>query len=1064
MDGTYYQPPIFTPDPRRAAASQLADFIRFCSDSPDRDFANQTAFHEFSTKQFRTFWRRLLDWSDLPVDGDAHTVCTDDLCESARFFPDLRLNYAEVLLAGDPTRPALVTCHRDAPVERLSRGELRGQVARLAASLLSLGVVAGDRIAAIARNDAATVVACLAAAAIGASFAVAPPEMGEEAILGRFTALSPRVLFAHSAGQAGLVDRIAAVAAALPSLVVVITLTDEPPPRCRGISVLSLPRLTGASHPALHHWARLPFNHPLFILFSSGTTGAPKCIVHGAGGTLLEHIKEHRLHCDLSWGSRLFFHTSCAWMMWNWQLSALASGAEIVLYDGPVSGADTLWRIAADHRVTHFGTSPPYLKLCEDQGYQPARRLDLSSLSAVMSTGSVLHDHQYDWFARSVGRIPLQSISGGTDIIGCFVLGSPLRPIWRGEAQCISLGMDVRAVPVAEDTRPGYGELVCANPFPSRPLHFLGDTDGDRFHRAYFAQHPGVWTHGDFIELTSHGTARIHGRSDGVMNIRGIRIGPAEIYRVLQEFPEVAQALAVAQVDENELGGFRLVLLLTTAPGMQLTPEVAMQIRRTLGAKLTPTHVPAAIVAVLELPVTHSGKLSEEASRAALNGEAVRNRQALRNPHCLDQIAHHPALRRHRSLDRVMGELTPDMSLEAKLTSIWEELFAIAPIRSDDDFFQLGGDSLMALTLMAAIEEATGQDLAISVLLEVRSIAGLAALLRDGVRQGRLIQARSGTGASVFMLPGLSGTCLEQHRLVARIAERPVYTLQARGVEGSEEPLVSVRDIANSYIAAIRNVQPHGPYVLVGFSFGALVAYEIARLFAVAGEAIEHVILLDPPIHPGALPPGLQLQRRLRQIGAIRSGLRRHRGLPALHYVARELHGVFSALRVRFGGAPGPGITDMMDLPPSLRQVHLACEQAFMTYRPESYAGPVLLLHATRRDEREVDPLPLWRRLVPLLEVEDIEAPHLGLIEDPAVVQVARALNRRLMASPLDAAKCQPPPPLVVAANVVAANVAAINETTVADCGRRREWPTGIATTQSLPTRFASGSRQPRPI
>jgi acetoacetyl-CoA synthetase len=1000
MDGIHYQAPIFTPDPRRAVASQLADFMRFCGKPPTRDFANEAAFHEFSTKNFRTFWRLLLDWSDLPVDGDADTVCTDDSCEHARFFPDLRLNYAEVLLAGDATAPALVTCHHDAPAERLSRGELREQVARLAASLLSLGIVAGDRIAAIARNDAATVVACLAAAAIGASFSVASPEMGEEAILGRFTALSPRLLFVHSAGPPGLVDRIAAVAAALPSLVAVIRLANEPSPPCRGIPVLSLPQLADASHTALHRWARLPFNHPLFILFSSGTTGAPKCMVHGAGGTLLEHIKEHRLHCDLSRGSRLFFHTSCAWMMWNWQLSALASGAEIVLYDGPVSGADTLWRIAADHRVTHFGTSPAYLKLCEDQGYQPARRLDLSSLSAVMSTGSVLHDRQYDWFARSVGRIPLQSISGGTDIIGCFVLASPLRPVWRGEAQCISLGMDVRAAACADDTRPGYGELVCANPFPSRPLQFLGDANGDRFHAAYFAQHPGAWTHGDFIELTPHGTARVHGRSDGVMNIRGIRIGPAEIYRVLQEFPEVAQALAVAQADENELGGFRLVLLVTTAPGMQLTPDVAMQIRRTLGAKLTPTHVPAVIVAVLELPLTHSGKLSEEAARAALNGEAVRNRHALRNPHSLDQIAHHPALRRRRSLDRVMGGLTPDMSLEEKLTSIWEELFGITPIRSDDDFFQLGGDSLMALTLMAAIEEATGQDLAISVLLEVRSIAGLAALLRDGARRGGLVQARSGTGAPVFMLPGLSGTCLEQHQLLARIAERPVYTFQARGVEGSEEPLLSVREMAESYIAAIRNARLHGPYVLVGFSFGALVAYEIARLFAAAGEPVEHVMLLDPPIHPGALPPGLQLQRRLRQIAAIRRGLRGHRGLPALHYALRELRGVVRALRVRLGGTPGPGITDMMDLPPLLWQVHTACEQAFMAYRPESYAGRVLLVHATLRDEREADPLPLWRRLVPLLEVENVEARHLALVEQPAVAQVAAALNRRLMASP----------------------------------------------------------------
>jgi acetoacetyl-CoA synthetase len=266
------------------------------------------------------------------------------------------------------------------------------------------------------------------------------------------------------------------------------------------------------------------------------------------------------------------------------------------------------------------------------------------------------------------------------------------------------------------------------------------------------------------------------------------------------------------------------------------------------------------------------------------------------------------------------------------------------------------------------------------------------------------------------MLPGLSGTCLEQHRLLARIAGRPIYTLQAPGVEGSEEPLVSVREMAELYIAAIRNVRPHGPYVLVGFSFGGLVAYEMARLFAAVGEPIENVMLLDPHIHPGALPPRLQLQRRLRQIGVIRSGLRGHRG-------------VGSALRERFGGAPAPGITDMMDLPPSLHRVHLACEQAYNTYRPESYAGPVLLVHAARQHERQADPLPLWRRLVPLLEVEDIEVRHLGLIEHPAVVQVAAALNRRLTASPLDAEDDEPPPPF--APFVVADSMASTNKPTV---------------------------------
>ena len=998
MDAFASPPPVFVPAADRVAVSRLAAFMRYCGAPVD-----QHRFYRFSITEPDRFWRLLLDWSELPIEGDPQPVCTGGSCEHASFFPNLRLNYAEVLLTGADDAPAIAAHHSNRATERMTRGELRRAVGRVAAGFQELGVQPGDRVAAIAHNDAASVIACLAAAAIGASFCCAPPEMGEAAILSRFAQLGPRLLLGHTAaGGQSIGERVAAVAAGLPSLAAIVTLDQGELPNRAAVPTRQLTELMAASRPMLSDWPRLGFNHPLFILFSSGTTGMPKCIVHGAGGTLLEHLKEHRLHCDIGPGDRLFFHTSCAWMMWNWQLSALASGAELVLYDGAVNGPETLWHIAAAERVTHFGTSPAYLKLCQDQGYEPARAVELGSLRAVMSTGSILYDRQYDWFARAVGKLPLQSISGGTDIVGCFVLGSPILPVWRGEAQCVSLGLDVRALPDPGQTRAGCGELICANPFPSRPLGLFGDTDGSRFHEAYFAKNRGVWTHGDTIEITERGTARIHGRSDGVINIRGIRIGPAEIYPVLQEFPEVAQALAVAQHDEREPGGMRMVLLATPSPNRQITPDVAMRIRRTIGARLTSAHVPAVIADVAELPVTHSGKLSETAATAAVNGETARNRQALRNPDCLDALARHPALRRWREPPHRFASLPADAPLEVRLTAIWEELFGIAPIRSDDDYFELGGDSLLAVTMMAAIEQATGRDLPLTVLLETRTIRGLADLIRSGpeAASSNLVQVSGGTGRPIFFLPGLSGTVLEQHGLLRRLnTSRPLYAVQAPGVDGAQTPQEQVQAMAELYVDAIRRVQPHGPYALVGYSFGGLVAYEMARRLAAAGEAVEPVALLDTTIHPRFLPVGMRLRRRLRQVRLIRQGVRGQRLPAALRYLAREARHLLDGMRLRFGGATELSFGDTVELPLHLQRVRDACGAAFIAYRPPRYDGEVVFFRASQRPAREVDPVPAWRRLAAHVEVEDIPGTHFALIEEPSVDHVAAALLRRF-ASP----------------------------------------------------------------
>jgi acetoacetyl-CoA synthetase len=646
--------PIHVPDPALVERTQLTAFTRFCERRTARSFPDFAAFHRFSTEQLEAFWGLFLEWSALKVEGSATPVIAGEGVETAAFFPALRLSYVESLLAaGDADAVALVSVDETGRRVALTRAELRARVARVARGLAALGVGPGDRVAAMARNTEHAVIACLAATGLGATWSSTAPDMGVEAIRGRFAPLAPKVLFAHTTQPYhGVVrplgETIAAVLAGLPGTAHVVSLDDGPLPA------------TDRTHHTLTSlevgdgqidWPRLPFNHPLFILFSSGTTGAPKCIVHGAGGTLLEHVKEHRLHGDTGPSDVLFFHTSCGWMMWNWLLSGLATGARIVVYDGSVSHPedDALWRLVDREGVTLFGTSPVYLQYCQESGIEPGLRFGLTALRAVMSTGSILYDRQFDWVQEHVQRIPVWSISGGTDIVGCFVLGNPNLPTYRGESVCVSLGYDVRALDEAgEPQRVGRGELVCVRPFPSRPIGLYGDPDGRRFHDAYFAEHPPHWSHGDFVELTDRGTARILGRCDGILNIRGVRIGPAEIYAVLQDLPEVQAAMAVEQHDEKALGGTRLVLFVVLREDRALDRPLELQLKKLLKTRCSPFHVPAIILQVPDLPTTHSGKRSERAASDAVNGRPVRNRDALKNPESIDRM-----LETMRALERM---------------------------------------------------------------------------------------------------------------------------------------------------------------------------------------------------------------------------------------------------------------------------------------------------------------------------------------------------------------------------------------------------------------------------
>lgn len=729
-------------DSRPLAHSQLTTFTHWCETRLGQKLPNHTAMDCFSVQEFRTFWRLFLEWSDVPREGADDPICVGDACETARFFPDLRVNYAECLLAGRAEQQVLTACHAGGGRDTYTRGALRVAVSRLATWLKRRNVRPGDHVVAIARNNAEAVIAALATAAIGATFASCAPDMGVPAILARFAPLNPVVLFGCLRAEpwdrgVPVAERVITAAAGLPSLAAIIALDDG---SLAGEDAASLQRLSDLLRNAVDDedpagWPRYPFNQPLFTLFSSGTTGPPKCIQHGSGGTLLEHVKEHRLHCDLAPGDKLFFQTTCGWMMWNWQLSALASGVELVLYDGPLEGPDTLWRIVAEERVTVFGTSPSYLQFCEQTGFSPRRTLELSALRAVLSTGSILYPRQYDWVRDEVkAAMPLQSMSGGTDIIGCFVLGNPNLPVHRGEVQCRSLGLDVRSLAPPNDPHAPIGELVCANPFPSRPLRFHGDADGRRFHATYFAQNPGVWTHGDLIGATPHGGWKLHGRSDNVLNVRGIRIGTSEIYRILDTIEEILEAIAVEQQAEDEPGGTRMVLLVVLRKGLMLDNTLAKRIRSELARCGSPAFVPASIAQVDALPVTFSGKRSEAAARDAVNARPIRNRDALQNPECLDAIAAHSIVRApspvtvSRAPSRAPKAIPDGDQLRQELQAICERILGVSPIALSDNLLDLGADSLSVVNVLLEIENA-GYDLSLSAFLAAPSIEGVARTL-----------------------------------------------------------------------------------------------------------------------------------------------------------------------------------------------------------------------------------------------------------------------------------------------------------------------------------------------
>jgi acetoacetyl-CoA synthetase len=574
-----------------------------------------------------------------------------DRMPGARWFPEARLNFAENLLRRSDDAPALVFQGEDRVQRTLSHAEIQRQVARLSHRLRDWGVAPGDRVAGYLPNLPETVIAMLAAASLGAIWSSCSPDFGPRGVVDRFGQIEPKVLFAadgyfYNGRSHDSLERVAAICDEIPSLerIVIVPYTREVRPSELAGAVL-FDEIVASEAPGPTPFARLPFDHPLYILYSSGTTGAPKCIVHGAGGTLLQHLKEHLLHTDLKRDDRLFYFTTCGWMMWNWMVSGLASQATLLLYDGSPFYPDgnVLFDFAERKHMTVFGTSAKFIDAVAKADLEPARTHDLSTLKTILSTGSPLAPESFDFVYAKIKRdVCLSSISGGTDIISCFVAGNPIGPVWRGEIQARGLGMKVEVYDEqGRSVRGTKGELVCAAPFPSMPIGFWNDADGRRYRAAYFGKYPGVWCHGDFAELTPHEGVIIHGRSDAVLNPGGVRIGTAEIYRQVEQVDEVLESLVIGQRWEGDV---RIVLFVRLREGVSLDPALTAAIVDRIRRNATPRHVPAKIVQVADIPRTRSGKIVELAVRSVVHGEPVKNREALANPEALDRFASLPEL------------------------------------------------------------------------------------------------------------------------------------------------------------------------------------------------------------------------------------------------------------------------------------------------------------------------------------------------------------------------------------------------------------------------------------
>ncbi len=639
--------PLWQPGTEQLNFANLTGFRQQIEQQHKVKLPDYNALYEWSRKNPTLFWTAIWEDGGVVASERGDTVLEQgEKMPGARWFPQARLNYAENLLRLRDDQDALIFRGEEKVKHRLSHNELYDQVSVLAQALRTLGVTEGDRVAGYLPNMPEAIVAMLAATSLGATWSSCSPDFGVNGVVDRFGQIEPKVLFAangyyYNGKSFDSLEKLAEIQSRLPTLkmTIVIPYTEQQPK----IGMLGqadlLADITASYLPTEIDFRQLPFDHPLFIMFSSGTTGVPKCIVHGAGGTLLQHLKEHRLHSDVHPGDRVFYFTTCGWMMWNWLVSGLASGATLLLYDGSPFYPDgnTLFDYADDEQMTLFGTSAKYIDALKKAGLSPAQSHKLKSLRTLCSTGSPLVPESFDYVYSQIKQdLCLSSISGGTDIISCFALGNPTLPVYRGELQCRGLGM---AVDVWNDEgnsiRGEKGELVCTAPFPSMPISFWNDPDGQKYHSAYFDRFDNIWCHGDYVELTIHDGMVIYGRSDAVLNPGGVRIGTAEIYRQVEQLDEVLEGLVIGQ---EWHGDVRVVLFVRLQPGLTLDQNLIDRIKKQIRANTTPRHVPARVVQVDDIPRTKSGKIVELAVREVVHDRVVKNREALANPEALTQF------------------------------------------------------------------------------------------------------------------------------------------------------------------------------------------------------------------------------------------------------------------------------------------------------------------------------------------------------------------------------------------------------------------------------------------